>query len=363
MSDYMKRRIQRLREELKRLHLDGILITNRPNRYYLSGFTGSSALLYITMEKAQLITDFRYLEQASNQCPEFEVIDQGTEGLIKTAIKLAEKDAIKTIGFESEHVSYSTYLVLKEHGNFEFLPTKYIVEKIRQIKDHKELEKMRQAAKIADDAFSEIIPFIKENYPKGLTEREIALKLESLMKEKGASKTSFDSIVAAGAKSSLPHAEPDQNTLKYGDFLVMDFGCVFEGYCSDMTRTIVLGEATTKHKEIYETVLKAQLEALNAIRGGVEGKKVDKVARDIITEAGYGQFFGHGLGHAVGIEIHENPRFSPGETNIIEEGMVITVEPGIYIPGFGGVRIEDMVMIKNEGIENFTHSPKELMII
>lgn len=363
MSDYIKGRIQRLRGQMQHFNMDAILITNKPNRYYLSGFTGSSALLYITMEKAQLITDFRYIEQANSQCQEYEIIDQETDGLIAAAMKLAKKDHIKSIGFESEHISYSTYLELKEYQEYEFLPAKSLVEKLRQIKDEAELSKMRQAAKIADDAFSSIVLFIKENYQKGLTERDVALKLEALMKENGASKTSFESIVASGAKSSLPHAEPDQNTLKHGDFVVMDFGCVFQGYCSDMTRTVVIGEPTDKHREIYQIVLKAQMEALSYIRSGLEGKAVDKVARDIITEAGYGKFFGHGLGHSVGIEIHENPRFSPKEPNVIEEGMVLTVEPGIYIPGFGGVRIEDMVIIKDNGIENLTHSPKELIVI
>ncbi len=363
MSDYINGRIARLRAQMKNLNTEALFITNEPNRYYLSGFTGSNALLYITMEEAKLITDFRYLEQASSQCQEYEIMDQGAEGLIATAMKLAKKDHIESIGFESDHVSYSTYLELKEYKEHRFVPTKNVVEKIRQIKDEQELKKMRQAAKIADTAFSDVLLFIKENHQKGLTERDIALKLEVLMKENGASKTSFASIVASGAKSSLPHAEPDLNTLKPGDFVVMDFGCVFEGYCSDMTRTVVIGQPTDKHREIYGIVLKAQMEALSKICSGVEGKLVDKIARDIITEAGYGKYFGHGLGHSVGIEIHENPRFSPKETQIIEAGMVLTVEPGIYIPRFGGVRIEDMIIIKDKGIENLTHSPKEIIVI
>ena len=169
--------------------------------------------------------------------------------------------------------------------------------------------------------------------------------------------------MASGAKSSLPHATPSDDLLKKGDFVVMDFGCKYEGYCSDMTRTIVLGEATPKHVEIYETVLKAQQAALEGIYPGLKGKDVDAIAREIISDANYGDYFGHGLGHAVGVEIHENPRFSPAEEQVIKEGMVLTVEPGIYLPGFGGVRIEDMVAVTKDGIKNFTHSPKNLIII
>ena len=169
--------------------------------------------------------------------------------------------------------------------------------------------------------------------------------------------------MATGAKSSLPHAVPGDETLKAGDFVVMDFGCIYEGYCSDMTRTILIGEPTEKHLQIYQTVLKAQLSALEQIKAGMTGSEVDKIARDIIAEAGYGECFGHGLGHGVGIDIHENPRFSPSEKSVIEAGMVMTVEPGIYVPGFGGVRIEDMVFVTENGICNVTHSPKELIII
>ena len=359
----INKRVQKLREQMEALNLDSILISNRSNIRYLSGFTGSSALVYITKDKQILITDFRYIEQATMQCPEFEIVNQTTKGLIGTAMEIAESHKDKHIGFESDHTNYSTYLSLKERNCFNFVPTKEVVENLRQIKDAAEIEKLREAERIGDLAFSHIIPFITMEYKNGLTETDIALELERFMRIHGASGNSFNPIVAAGSKSSLCHAVPGKETLHEGDFVVMDFGCIYEGYCSDMTRTVVIGQPSEKHLEIYNTVLEAQKAALAAIKIGMKGKEVDAVARKIIADAGYGDYFGHGLGHSVGIDIHENPRFSVAEERTIEKGMVLTVEPGIYLPGFGGVRIEDMVVVTEDGIENLTHSKKELIII
>lgn len=359
----MNKRIQQLRELIKNEKLDAILIGSEANRRYLSGFTGSNAMLYISLNQTILVTDFRYLEQVAKEAPDFICVDQGQKGLLATTVACAQEEGIKRIGFEAQHVSYSQYLELSQHTAFEWVPTTKIVEGLRQIKDEEEIEKLRKAEAIGDLAFKEVIPFIKANWEKGLTENEIALHLEQSMRRHGASGLSFSSIVATGAKSSLPHAQPGEEKLQKGDFVVMDFGCIYEGYCSDMTRTIVIGEASKKHLEIYETVLRAQKAALEGIRPGMKGASVDAIARDIIKEAGYGAYFGHGLGHAVGLEIHENPRFSMLEQTEIKPGMVLTVEPGIYLPGFGGVRIEDMVVITEEGIDNLTHSPKDLIII
>jgi Xaa-Pro aminopeptidase len=359
----MESRIKRLLLKMQELKLDAMLIGSGANRKYISGFTGSSAMLYISDKKQVIITDFRYMQQVSNQCKAFEAINQGELGLLKTAMKLAEEEGAQAIGFESGHTYYTTFLEFKAFEKVEFIPVQNLVEDLRQIKDTEEIEKLRRAESIGDIAFAQIIPFITKGYQKGLTENDIALELERIMRTNGASATSFSSIVAAGLKSALPHAEPDNLTLKEGDFLVMDFGCVYEEYCSDMTRTVVIGEPTDKHKQIYDTVLKAQLEALKAIKPGVQGKEVDKIARDIIKEAGYGEYFGHGLGHSTGLDIHENPRFSPLDATVIQKGMVMTVEPGIYLPDFGGVRIEDLVVITENGVENLTHSPKELIVI
>lgn len=359
----MNTRIIKLREYMKAKNVDGFLIESQANRMYLSGFTGSSALLLITDDKQYIITDFRYLEQVAQECPTFTCMDQGKLGLLKTAFELAHKENCKKIAFEAEHISYSKYQQLIKESEIEWVPTEGIIEQQRQIKEETELEKLAKAESIGDLAFKEVVNFIKANWKKGLTEKEVALEIERVMRQNGASSCSFDTIVAAGAKSSLPHATPGDEVLKEGDFVVMDFGCIYEGYCSDMTRTVIIGKASSKHQEIYNTVLQAQKLALEGIREGLKGKEVDAIARDYITKAGYGAYFGHGLGHSVGIEIHENPRFSMAEEQIIKRGMVLTVEPGIYLPNFGGVRIEDMIVVTEDGIKNLTHSPKELIII
>ena len=360
----MNNRVQKLQTYMKENGLDAMLVGSEANRMYLSGFTGSNAMLLITLDEMPIIvTDFRYIEQVGKQCPDFKCIDQAQKGALGTVFEEAKNMQLKKIGFEAEHTSFSTYEVLQKAEGIEWVPTKNVVERFRQIKEEAELEKLAKAESIGDLAFKAIIPFIEKRWKEGLTENEVALEIERVMRQNGATGTSFNTIVASGAKSSLPHAVPGDEPLKKGDFVVMDFGCIYEGYCSDMTRTVVIGEASEKHKEIYETVLEAQRRALEGAKAGLKGKEVDALARDYIASKGYGDYFGHGLGHSVGIEIHENPRFSMAEEQVIEEGMVITVEPGIYLPGFGGVRIEDMVAITKEGIKNFTHSPKELIII
>ena len=357
-------RIKKLQAYMVENQLDGFVIGSQPNRMYLSGFTGSNAMLLITLkEEPIIVTDFRYLEQVSKQCPHFKCIDQKQKGALTTILEEAESLGLKQIGFEAEYVSYSTYEEMQKGKGITWVATKNVIERFRQIKEEAEIEKLAKAESIGDLAFKAIIPFIEKNWKNGLTENEVALEIERVMRQNGATGTSFNTIVASGAKSSLPHAVPGDDLLKKGDFLVMDFGCIYEGYCSDMTRTVVIGEASEKHKEVYETVLAAQKMALEGIRLGLQGKQIDAIARDHIKNAGYGEYFGHGLGHSVGIEIHENPRFSMMEEQVIEEGMVLTVEPGIYLPGFGGVRIEDMVVVTKDGIKNLTHSPKELIII
>lgn len=359
----MNTRIKSLLTKMQELSIDAMLIGSRSNRLYISGFSGSNAMLYISPKKRILITDFRYLEQAKGQCPDFEIIDQGSIGLIQSLLKIGEEDGARYIGFESDHTNYTTYLELKKHLACELVPTTKLVESLRQIKDEEELCRLRQAEHIGDIAFTHIVSFITQQYKAGLTEKDVALELERVMRVNGASGTSFNAIVAAGAKSALPHAEPGDETFKTGDFIVLDFGCIYKGYCSDMTRTLIIGEPTPTHQKIYDTVLRAQLAALESIRPGMLGKEVDQIAREMITEAGYGAYFGHGLGHGTGLDIHESPRFSPSDDTVIQKGMIMSVEPGIYIPGFGGVRIEDLVVITNEGVENLTSSSKELIII
>lgn len=356
----MNTRIKKLLNKLNQSNIDAIIIYDRNNIRYLSGFSGSSAYLYISNNKSIMLTDFRYIEQASKQCPDFEIIDHGELGVLKTIKKFAIDDNVSKIGFESEIITFNQYKEIKEiFQKFQLIETKSLVEEIRMIKDDEELSYIKKAAEIADNAFTHILSFIKV----GITEIDIALELEYFMKRNGASSLAFSTIVASGKNSSLCHAEPSLKKIEQGDFLTMDFGCMFNGYCSDMTRTIVIGKADNKQKEIYNTVLKAQLEALSIVKEGLTGKEVDKIARDIIHEAGFKGYFGHGLGHSVGLFIHEDPRLSPKGFTILKENMVVTIEPGIYVPDFGGVRIEDLICVKENGYVNFTHSNKGLIEI
>ena len=359
----MNNRIKKLQEYIVSQNVDGILIGSEANRMYLSGFTGSNAMLLVTKDEKYIVTDFRYLEQVAKQCPDFTCVDQKQRGLIGTTLDIAKKLMLKKLAFEGSHTTYTTYELLAKETAFEFIPVNNVVENLRKVKSEDEIEKLARAEAIGDIAFEGIVKFIKDRWKQGVTEREVALEIECIMRRNGASGTSFDTIVAAGAKSSLPHAVPGDEKLKEGDLVVMDFGCIYEGYCSDMTRTIAIGKIDEKQKEIYETVLEAQVRAIAGIKPGMKGKEVDAIARDYIKEKGYGDYFGHGLGHSVGIEIHENPRFSVAEEEIIKEGMVITVEPGIYLPNFGGVRIEDLIVVTKDGVKNLTHSPKSLIII
>ncbi|HHX62073.1 MAG TPA: aminopeptidase P family protein [Epulopiscium sp.] len=360
----MNQRTEKLLALLKEQDIDAMIIVNPSNRRYLSHFTGSAGTLYISPKKQVLLTDFRYIEQANKQCPDYEVQNHQAKGLLPLLKELMDADHVKNIGIESDTVTYAQYQEYKTvFGEITITGTKSMVEDLRRIKDHEEIECLTRAETIGDIAFTNIVRFIKENYSKGVTENEIALELEVNMRKNGAQGTSFSSIVAAGTKSSLPHAVPGDVLLKEGDFVVMDFGCIYNGYCSDMTRTILIGEPTEKHVEIYNTVLFANQEALKAIKPGKTGKEIDAIARKIIADKGYGDYFGHGLGHSVGLDIHESPRLSVADDTKLEVGMVVTVEPGIYIPNFGGVRIEDLVVVTEDGIENLTYSPKELIVI
>lgn len=357
----MKNRIEQLRNRMKSLAVDAVYITSDYNYRYFSGFTGSSAYVLITAENAYLLTDFRYIEQANEECEGFEILDYySTGGLEKNLRKIFEANNIKRIGFEDNQVKVSAYnKYIDLFHEMEFQPLGTTLEYIRQVKDEVEIETIQKAAKIGDDAFLHILNFLKP----GVTEKEVAVELEHHMRKSGASKLSFDTIVASGERSSLPHAQPTDRKLQEGDFVTMDFGCIYNGYCSDMTRTVVIGKASEKQKEIYNIVLKAQKKALENIKAGVKGKIIDGYARDIIDEAGYRKNFGHGLGHGLGLEVHESPRFSILEESIIRENVVMSVEPGIYIEGFGGVRIEDLVLVTKDGIRNFVTSPKELIEI
>lgn len=331
---------------------EGVIITGYPNIFYYSGFASEDAVLVVTKDRQILATDSRYTVQAKQQAADFEIYDI-ENGLKKLFCGVNEK----VFGFEENIMTVSEMAIFQKLTK-KLVPMSEKLNKPRRIKDSAELEKIASAEKLASDALLHTLPQIKV----GMTEREVALMIEFYMLKNGASKASFETIVASGVRSSMPHGIASDKIIETGDFVTMDFGCVLDGYCSDMTRTVVMGKASDRQREIYGIVQKAQEEALNAIAAGKRCADIDKVARDIIENAGYGKNFGHSLGHSVGIEIHEAPNFSPKSKDFAESGNVITVEPGIYIEGFGGVRIEDVAVV-GEKTQNLTDFTKELIII
>ncbi len=344
---------------MKEKNADALVISDGANMRYFSGFRGATGYLYISEKQRILATDGRYTTMAKAEAPDFEVVElangQTYGELLNTYM---EMDGVKNVGFEDHYLLYGKFQELQKGccGRLT-VPMGGSIDILRSIKTKEEIAYMSRAEEIGDIAFKHVLGMLKP----GLTELEVAAELEYVMKLNGAENISFDPIVASGINSSMPHAMPGLKKIEKGDFVTMDFGCMYNGYCSDMTRTVVIGKADDKQKEIYNIVLEAQLAGVEACRSGVRGCDVDKVARDIITNAGYGDCFGHGLGHSVGLYIHEDPRLSRLCETVLEPGMIQTVEPGIYIPGWGGVRIEDMVVVNDGPCTNLAHSPKELI--
>lgn len=335
---------------------DAFFITSPENLYYFSGFTGGEGALFIDGDTRKLFTDSRYTVQAKEESPDFEIIDVANTSLSAFLQTVGEK----SIGFEDESMTVSFMLALKKAvPALSLLPASRHIEGIRMVKDAAELAMIAKAAKIADDAFSYILPKIAP----GKTEKEIALDLEFFMRRNGADGVSFEIVAASGYRSAMPHGVATEKVIGTNEFFTLDFGCKYKGYCSDMTRTVVVGKASEKQKEIYETVLSAQLAALKEIRAGRACKDIDAVARNIIKDAGYGDCFGHGLGHSVGLAIHEKPSLSPRSEDILMPNITMTVEPGIYVKDFGGVRIEDLVVVTENGYQNLAGAPKELIEI
>jgi Xaa-Pro aminopeptidase len=352
-------RIERLRVSMKEAGIPALLITSAVNRRYLSGFTGSSGYVLITRDRAILLTDFRYMTQASEQAVHYEIIEHSVKAM-ESVLALLRQQGISQLGFESNHVTFATYTSYKSDlQGIELVSTENLVERLRRIKDEAELQIMQEAADLADRTFSYILTQLKP----GVTEKSIALEIEMFIRSNGGTSTSFDSIVASGERSALPHGVASDRILGHNEFVKLDFGAYYKGYCSDITRTVVLGKPTDQHREIYGIVLEAQLACLAGLKPGITGKAGDALARDVIARYGYGEAFGHSTGHGLGMEVHENPRLSKMEETILEPGMVVTVEPGIYLPGFGGVRIEDDVVLTESGIRILTKSTKELLII
>lgn len=355
----LQKRLEKLQQKLKQQNIDAVITTHSINRAYITGFYGTAGYAVIMRDHAYLLVDFRYTEQARKQAPNFQVIEYDNN-LYDEMNHIIKTHHVETLGFEDKNITCAQYEIFKQKINVkELIPARDIIDDMRKIKDPEEIRRIQEAARIADMAYEHILTFIRP----GQRERELALELEFFMKKHGAQALSFDMIVASGIRSSLPHGQPTDKVIESGELVTMDFGCVFEGYCSDMTRTIGIGYLNEKQKEIYRIVLEAQQAALNFISAGKTGKQVDQISRDIISNYGYGKNFGHSLGHGVGCEIHEAPRLSSNGEESLQPGMVVTVEPGIYIENFGGVRIEDMVLITEDGIHNFTSSSKELFIL
>lgn len=355
----MNAKISGIQKILEEHGIDALLITKQENWRYLSGFTGSSAVVLVTRQENLFFTDFRYFEQAALETKDFEIIRPSTlveDAVVEKIIGLG----LQKIGFEDNGLTYYEYSRYREKlSGLVLVPLHHAVELLRVVKDAGEIESIRAAAAITDDAFQHILNFIKP----GVRESAIALEIDYYMRRQGAEKSAFDIIAASGSRGALPHGLASEKEVAIGEFIVLDFGAVVNGYHSDMTRTVLLGEPDLRHKEIYELVLKAQECALQGIKPGIKCSDVDFLARDIISREGYGANFGHSLGHSVGLEIHENPSFSPRDETILKPGMVLTVEPGIYLTNWGGVRIEDLIAVTSDGCEILSKSPKHLVVL
>ncbi len=349
-------RIESLKEEIGRRPFGAFLVTNLRNILYLSGFTGSSAVVLLTGRRAFLVTDFRYKEQSQREVKGCEIVI-ASDSPYKAVKGLLKKLSIKRVGFEYNE-SFALYDMLRRE--FSPVPVKNLIEEHRKIKDNTELKNIKRAVRRAEDAFLRIKPYIK----RGVTERSIALRLEEALKRGGCRRLPFDIIVASGPNAALPHATASERKLQPGDLLVIDWGGEAEGYYSDMTRTFLLnGRNLEKKMEIYRIVVRANRLAVKSVKPGVQARDVDRAARDAIKAKGYGEYFGHATGHGVGLDIHEAPRISFMSKETLKKGMVFTIEPGIYLPGTGGVRIEDMVVVTDRGVKRLTSLPRRLEII
>nr|WP_321465321.1 Xaa-Pro peptidase family protein [uncultured Desulfobulbus sp.] len=352
-----KSRLDRLQQSLRRRKIDALLVSQPDNRRYLSGYTApdhgiqetAGFLLIPASDKPILLTDSRFTLQAEAEAPLF-TVDTYRKGLLKSVEKQCRRLGVKTLAFESEYFLYATFLRLSKMAaaqNLELKAESGLVEKMRAVKDERELDLIRRSTALNEQVFQSVYQTIEP----GMSEREIALALELTMREMGAEGPSFDTIVAFGTNAAKPHAVPTDRVLQAGDLVLIDMGLILDGYCSDMTRTFVAGKPDPIFIERHRAVRKAMLAGINAIRAGVTGVEVDRAARQVLIDAGYGETFGHGLGHGVGIAVHEDPRLSPKGSKQLQAGMVVTVEPGLYLAEWGGIRLENMVIVTEQGGE------------
>lgn len=352
-----KIKLEKVREKLNEFEIDAIFINHLPNIRYLTGFSGSSGLCLISKNDAFFITDFRYKEQAKIQVKNFKKLIATGKTLLDLIQERHILKGLKKVGFEAEYASFSLVNELKRRfKNLKLIPTKNFIEEISAVKTPDEIENIKTAIRISERVFNEILNIIKP----GVAEIEVAAEISYLHKKFGAEKDAFDIIVASGWRSALPHGVASEKKLKKGELVVIDFGCVYNGYHSDITRTIAIGKISSEKRKIYQIVLDAQTRAIESARAGLKANELDSIARDYIKQKGYGKFFGHSLGHGIGTEIHTLPRIAPKSNYVLQKGNVITIEPGIYIPGIGGVRIEDDILI-NSTAETLTTLPRNLI--
>ncbi|MCX6013743.1 MAG: aminopeptidase P family protein [Chloroflexi bacterium] len=341
-------RINKLRQKLAENNIRSVIISKDENIYYLSEFVSSNAFIIVTRNEAILATDYRYFNQAREQTSSFEVLEINGE-FPKWLPELLSRLNVDNLAFEENNFSYTAYQQIVEAirltgKNINLIPFARIIESLRSIKSDLEIDNIKKACAIASAAYEQVIL----KFVPGISEREAAWKIERFMRENGSESMPFEIIVASGVNSAFPHAKPTDKYINNDEPVIIDYGAKYHGYCSDITRTIYLGNKTEFFKKLYDIVLKAQLTAISEIKENMSGEQADSIARKIIEEAGYKEEFGHGLGHGVGLEIHEEPRLGRNSSDILKKNMVITIEPGIYIPGWGGIRIEDTTLLNNE---------------
>ncbi len=340
--------------------VDGLLLTSRYSRHYGAQFDIAEGVAVVSRKGCRYFTDSRYIESAENGIQGFEVLLMNRDNNYMKRINDAIADfGITTLGYEENYLTVAEFMGYEKNLNARLVPFHKEISSFRSVKEEWELERMRKAQAITDKAFSEVIGRIQV----GMTEKELAAELIYCLYKNGGEGLSFDPIVVSGPNTSLPHGVPGDRKIEKGDFITMDFGVIYQGYCSDMTRTVAVGYATEEMEKVYNTVLKAQCAAIAATKPGMMGKEIDAIARDIITEAGYGPYFGHGYGHSLGLEVHEAPNSGPASEAVMVKGVVSSAEPGIYLPGKFGVRIEDCVIFTEDGNEDMAKSPKNLIIV
>ena len=353
-------RFQKVAERLSQYGLDALLVLSEPNRRYVTGFPSSAGAALITPEGSWFFTDSRYIEAARRAVTEAAVEENNAaHPTLRMVRRETERLGIRRLGIEMDRITVSEYRRLGEKLPCELVDGQDLLQTMRAVKDEEEVRQMVAAQRIAEQALEETLGFIRA----GRTEREIAAFLQYQLLVKGGERMSFEPIVVSGPNSSMPHGVPSDRPVERGDFITMDFGCVKEGYCSDTTRTVALGSVTDEMGLVYETVLAAQRAGMAAARAGVTGAAIHQAGQDVISAAGYGAYFGHGFGHSLGIEVHESPSAAPSCTAPLPAGAVLSAEPGIYLPGRFGVRIEDVIILEEEGCRDITEAPKELLIL